>query len=121
MNTSAQILAQIEQAVPGGLPGIFFGYGPLGAFCWWLTRLVDRQRRENAAAAIAQRAELAERDALLREVTDKHVTSMRDATHKISGLSRALVYNAATHATGSVKAMAQREVDRWDRGRTGGE
>lgn len=105
MTFLAQVFAQVEAAVPGGVAGVLFGYGPLGAFCWWLTRLVDRQRRE-----------LASRDELLREITDKNVEAMAAATHKISGLSRALVYQAATYGSGAVKTMAQREVDRWERG-----
>lgn len=116
MNAALQILAQVEAAVPGGVAGIFFGYGPLGAFCWWMTRLVERMRREGSAAAIAQRAELAARDALIREVTAAHVEALANATHKISGLSRALVYQAATSGTGTVQRLAQREVERWERG-----
>ncbi len=111
----AIILSQINETVPGGATGLLFGYGPLGFICWWLTRLVDRMRRENIAAEIARRTELAERDKLLREVTEKHTDALANATHKISGLSRALVYNAAAHGTGAVQKLAQREVDRWDR------
>lgn len=117
----ALVVSQITDAVPGGGAGLLFGYGPLGFICWWLTRLVDRMRRDNLAAEIARRAEVADRDKLLREVTSKHTVALADATHKISGLSKALVYNAATHGTGAVKAMAQREVDRWDREHASGE
>lgn len=105
MSFAHEVMAQVEATVPGGISAVLFGYGPLGAFCWWLTRLVDRLRRE-----------LAQRDELLREVTDKHVAALANATHKISGLSRALVYNAATHGPDGVRKLAQREIDRWERG-----
>ncbi len=122
MNAAALILSQIEATVPGGATGLLFGYGPLGFICWWLTRLVDRMRRENLAAETARREEVAARDRLLREVTDKHTTALADATHKIAGLSRALVYNAAAHGSGAIQRLAQKEVDRWDRSaREGGE
>lgn len=115
----SEFLAQADAAIPGGLNVVLFGYGPLGAFCWWLTRLVERMRRDGEAEKIAQREELAARDALLREITAAHTEAMGAATHKIAGLSRALVYQAATLGTGSVKAMAQREVDRWEQAGTG--
>lgn len=97
--------------------GIFFAYGPLGAICWWLTRLVEKMRREGSAASVSQRTELAERDKLLRDVTAAHTKSMSDATHKIASLSLALTLNAATHGTGEIQRIAQREVERMERQR----
>lgn len=83
--------------------GVVFGYGPLGVSCWWLSRLVEKMREE-----------LAGRDALLREITDKNVQALKDLTHKISGLSRGLIYNAATHGPHGVKEMAQKELERME-------
>ncbi len=118
--SAASVIAQLTEAIPGGGAGLLFGYGPLGFICWWLTRLVDRMRRENIAAEIARRAEVADRDELLREVTQKHTDALADATHKISGLSRALVYNAAAHGSGAIQRLAQKEVDRWERASSDG-
>lgn len=97
------ILAQAAEVIPGGFATVAFGYGPLGIFCWWLTRLVERQRREITA-----------KDQLVRDAIEKHVEAMGMHAHKIDSLTRGLVYNAATYGPPGVRELAQAEVARWD-------
>lgn len=98
------ILAQLEAAVPGGVMTVVVGYGPLGVFCWWLTKLVESTRKE-----------LQKRDAMLMEINDKNVASLKLIAHRMSSLSRALVYNAATYGEGKIKALAKQEMEQWDK------
>jgi len=96
-----QILAQIDIPIAGGWATVVFGYGPLGVSCWWLSRLVEKMR-----------VELQGRDILVREITDKQVEALAKVTHNIGSLSKALVYNAATHGGANIRHLAQKELAR---------
>lgn len=67
---------------------ILAGYGPLGAFCWWLTRLVDKQRRDN----------------------QQWQKTVQDNSHKVSGMSLALMMNAATYGPEQIRLLAEKEI-----------
>lgn len=68
-------------------------WGPLGIICGWLMWRDER------------------RDRLMREIASKNVDAMEKVAHKLNGLSRALVFSAATHAqNGDLKELAEREL-----------
>lgn len=96
MNLIAQFAAE-------NWPTLLFAYGPLGGISWWLSRQVEKLL-----------GELRERDKLVREISDQHVKAMEIVSHKLSGISRALVYNAATHGPESIRRLAEDEIKKWD-------
>lgn len=72
-------------------------WGPLGIFCGWF------MWRDTA------------RDKLLREIADKNISALAQVAHKLNGLSRALIFNAATHAPNGIKELAQKELEEMER------
>jgi len=72
-------------------------WGPLGVICAWLMWRDER------------------RDKIIRESADKNVVAMERVAHKLNGLSRALIFNAATHASPGLKELAEKELAEMDR------
>lgn len=72
-------------------------WGPLGVICAWLMWRDER------------------RDKIIRESADKNVVAMERVAHKLNGLSRALIFNAATHAPNGIKELAEKELAEMDR------
>ena len=72
-------------------------YGPLGIICGWLMWRDER------------------RDRTLREINERQVNALGAVAHKMNGLSRALIFNAATHAPSGIKELAQKELAEMER------
>lgn len=72
-------------------------YGPLGIICGWLMWRDER------------------RDKTLREINTAQVSALGQVAHKLNGLSRALIFNAATHAPNGIKELAQKELEEMER------
>lgn len=79
------------------LIGALLTYGPLGIICAWLMWRDER------------------RDKSMREAAEKNVTALGQVAHKLNGLSRALIFNAATHAPNGIKELAQKELAEMER------
>lgn len=92
MSHVLDIIAQAEITVSPAT--IAVGYGPLGLFCWWLTRLVERQRADS------------------RRQQDVFIQVIKDNTHKISGMSMAMTLNAATYGPENIRVLANRELEK---------
>lgn len=91
----------IAQAVTDHWETIILGSGPLGGIAWWLSRKVEQLLKA-----------LEERDSLIREVAEKNAKAMELVAHRLAGMSRALIYNAATHGPRDIQLLAQKELDR---------
>lgn len=98
------MISLFAQIVVDNWPTMLFGYGPLGGISWWLARQVEKLT-----------VELRKRDIIVREITDKHADAMKVVAHKLSGMSRALIYNAATHGPDNIKILAHKELQRMDK------
>lgn len=88
------LLAQTQPPSAGELLTI---YGPLGIICGWLMWRDER------------------RDRTLREINTAQVGALSQVAHKLNGLSRALIFNAATHAPNGIKELAQKELAEMER------
>lgn len=87
----------LAQAVPPSTTELLTIYGPLGVICAWLMWRDER------------------RDKTLREINEKQISALGTVAHKMNGLSRALIFNAATHAPTGIKELAQKELEEMER------
>ena len=87
----------LAQGAPPSAMELLTIYGPLGIICGWLMWRDER------------------RDKTLREINEKQVNALGSVAHKMNGLSRALIFNAATHAPTGIKELAQKELAEMER------
>lgn len=86
------LLAQTEITVSPQT--LLLGYGPLGAAVWWLSRMVEKQRRDH------------------EKQQNAFVAAVKEHSHKISGMSIALIFNAATYGPENIRALANLELQK---------
>lgn len=87
----------LAQSVPPSAMELLTIYGPLGVICGWLMWRDER------------------RDKTLREINSAQIEALGTVAHKMNGLSRALIFNAATHAPNGIKELAQKELEEMER------
>ena len=75
---------------------IILNYGAIGLICAWL--MIRDERK----------------DKLMREMNKETATAITGLAHKFNGLTRALIFNAATYAPNGVKEMAQAELEKME-------
>lgn len=102
MLVSWYALAQLAINYPD-LSAIFLAYGPLGVFCVYF--MVRDERRDKSFRET------------MHDNTDRTTKALEAVSHKLNGLSRALIFNAATNAPNGIKEMAQKELERMDSSR----
>jgi hypothetical protein len=100
------ILAQITLNWEAGL----IIYGPLGigwvGMAYYISRLTAlHKEREDKLLEIAR-----ERDQKFQEIMDKQADAYKSMAHKISGVSKGMVFIAATYGDAALKALAQAEL-----------
>jgi len=87
--------AIIAQVLENNWP-IILNYGAIGLICMWLMFRDER------------------RDKLMREMNRETTSAINNLAHKFNGLTRALIFNAATYAPNGVKEMAQAELEKME-------
>jgi len=71
-------------------------YGAIGFICAWL---IYRDERK---------------DRLMRDMNRETTTAINNLAHKFNGLTRALIFNAATYAPNGIREMAQAELEKME-------
>lgn len=96
------LFAQLAINYPD-LSAVLLAYGPLGVFCVYF--MVRDERRDKSFRET------------MHDNTDRTTKALGEVSHKLNGLSRALIFNAATNAPNGIKEMAQKELERMDSSR----